>query len=126
LPKRLVVNSILRRNDVLLIPGVRLFDVESGKEKSSFAGPVAGSSTCRMRVRGKEQTVSHHVGRLAFDRWLFSWLPQGSFSIWDINDGARLFSDPDFAPLSYHPGTRKFISQSSDGALRLTRINQGP
>jgi len=106
----------------LLIPGVRLFDVESGAEKLSFAGPVAGSTTFSTQVRGKEQTVSQRVGVLAFDRWLFSWIPQGPFSAWDINDGARVLIAPDFAPLSYHPTLKRFLSQLPDSAICTTKL----
>ena len=114
----------LGEDDLLLIPGVRLFDVESGVEKFSFAGPIASPSTLPMNVRGKEQTVSHQLGTLAFDRWLFSWQPKGPFSVWDVNDGARLLIESDFAPLSYHPGTKTFLSQLVDGTFRLSTIHE--
>lgn len=112
----------LGEDDVLLVPGVRLFDVESGAEKSSFAGPVADSSALLMKGRSEDPTLSQRAGTLAFDRWLFSWLPSGPFSVWDVHDGARLLLDPGFAPLNYHPGSRQFISQLPDGSFRLTRI----
>jgi len=93
-------------DDLLMIPGVRLFDVVSGEEKKSFAGPTA------------------KLGKIAFDRWLFSWQPDGPFSIWDISDGARLLIDPDFVTFGYHSGSKAFFSQLPDGTFCLSKVRE--
>ncbi|PYJ61298.1 MAG: hypothetical protein DME24_06775 [Verrucomicrobia bacterium] len=94
-------------DDLLLIPGVRLFDVESGAEKLSFAGPVAGSTTFSTQVRGKEQTVSQRVGVLAFDRWLFSWIPQGPFFCLGYQRWRARADRPGFRPVKLPPHTQE-------------------
>ena len=111
-------------DDILLIRGVRLFDVESGAEKRSFVGPVGGEEKEVMQVQGKETTILHRAGTLIFDRWLFSWMAGNPFSIWDIEDGARLLEERDFTPLGYHPASKEFLSILPDGGLRLSRVRQ--
>jgi hypothetical protein len=112
----------LGEDDILLIRGVRLFDVESGAEKFSFAGPVCGEEKEVVRIKGKETTFLHRAGTLVFDQWLFSWMRGNPFSIWDISDGARLLEEQDFTPLGYHPVTKEFLSIWPDGILRLSRV----
>ena len=84
-----------------LLPAVRLFDVVSGEERKVFAGPAQGP--------------------LAFHDWLFSWPKGKPFTVWDIDDGARIFEDSAFSPLGYHPGTQEFLS-IADGKIRLSKL----
>lgn len=115
----------LGEDDILLIPGVRLFDVERGEEKSSFAGPVGGSRKESLQVAGKGKEFIHGAGNLFFDRWLFSWMEGKAFTIWDISDGALLLEEPQFFPLNYHPGSKEFLSVMPDGAFRFSRLLGG-
>lgn len=109
-------------DDILLVPGVRIFDVRTGEETHSVAGPVGGSIKTTMRVKGKEQHFRVSAGSLVFDRWLFSWKEGKPFSIWDLRDGARLLENPDFTPIGYHRGTKEFLSQLPDGTICISYI----
>lgn len=112
----------LGEDNILLIPGVRLFDVERGEEKSSFTGPVGGSRKESLQVDGQGQDFIHGAGNLFFDRWLFSWMEGKPFAVWDISDGAQLLEEQQFCPLNYHPRSKEFISVMPDGQFRLSRL----
>ena len=85
--------------DALMLPGVRLFDVESGNELPGFVGPE---------------------GRLLFDEYLFSL--NGGLSLWDVSSGERLLHQSGTVPLAYHPQRRLFLSQEANGEVRLSRL----
>lgn len=114
----------LGEDDVLLIPGVRLFNVESGLEVQSFVGPVGGNQKEVVEVEGTERTYVRAVGSLMFDRWLFSWAPERPFSVWDVSDGARLLEAADFNPMAYHHGTKEFLSILPDGTIRISNLTE--
>lgn len=94
-PSRLAVAG-LGNLDVMLLPGIRIFDLESKQELAPIAGPE---------------------GPFAFDEYLFCHTPDHGFSAWDIETGQRLFHDPQFHPLAYHPIQKVFLSQSDQGLL---------
>lgn len=85
--------------DALLLPGIRLFEAESGHELPGFVGPE---------------------GQLIFDEYLFS-LHEG-LSAWDVASGERLLHQAGTTPLAYHPQRRLFLSQESKGEVRLSRL----
>lgn len=97
-PNRLALFG-LGEVDALILPGVRLFDVESVSELPGFVGPE---------------------GRLLFDEYLFS-LHEG-LSVWDIASGERLLHQEGTTPLAYHPQRRLFLSQEASGEVRLSRL----
>jgi hypothetical protein len=109
-------------DDILLIPGVRLFDAESGEEKFSFPGPAGGSQKENLQVVGKEQVFLHGTGTLIFDGWLFAWVTGKPFSAWDISDGAQVLEESDFLPLGYHRGSQEFLSLMLEGTMRISRV----
>lgn len=109
-------------DDILLIPGVRIFDVRSGRETSSFIGPVGGSIAADMLVNGKEQHFRISAGSLVFDQWLYSWMEGKPFTVWDVKDGACVLEQPDFTPIDYHRGTKEFLSQLPDGTICLSCV----
>lgn len=86
--------------DVMLLPGLRRFDLESQQELPSIAGPE---------------------GPFAFDELLFCHSPARGFSAWDLEAGQRIFHDPQFHPLAYHPGQKAFLSQHEQ-SLILSRL----
>lgn len=106
-------------DDENLIPAVRLFNVETGKELRHFAGPpgLSAWNHCgdqRMRV----------VDSLLFDDYLFSFTPNDGFAIWDVADGARLFQQPDFCPIAYCRVRKEFFSRTSDQTIRLSHVRK--
>jgi ribA/ribD-fused uncharacterized protein len=88
-------------DDLLLAPGVRVFDVGSGEELRSFSGPAEG---------------------LVFDEHLFSFAPAHGISAWDVITGDRIRFDPGFCPSGYHPGARCFFALEQDGSVRIARL----
>lgn len=113
----------LGEDDVLLIPGVRLFNVETGEETESFAGPVNGNQKEVLKADEKEAYM-HSAGQLVYDRWLFSWAPGKPFTVWDVADGARLLEAVGLNPLAYHRGSGEFLSVLPNGTIQLSRILQ--
>jgi hypothetical protein len=83
---------------------VRLFDVESGREQGWFYGPD---------------------GTLIFDEHLLSISHDQGTAAWDLADGARVWHDPAFTPLGYHPGSREFLIVFADGTAQASRLCQG-
>lgn len=88
-------------DDENLIPAALLFDVESGRRLSWFAGPD---------------------GTFAFDRHLFSYSAKAGTSVWDVTTGERLLHDASFRPSVYHPGAGAFVTLIEEGRLRLSRL----
>ncbi len=84
-----------------LIPAAQIFDTQTGRLIRWFAGPV---------------------GTFAFDRYLFSSSPEAGTSVWDIASGERVLHDAAFNPTCFHPGTREFITLTTSGGLRLSRL----
>lgn len=86
--------------DVMLLPGLRIFDLASQKELRPILGPE---------------------GPFAFDRYLFCHTPEHGFSAWDIESGQRVCHDPSFHPLAYHSAEKLFLAQTPQG-LTLHRF----
>jgi len=86
--------------DVMLLPGLRRFDLESQQELPSVAGPE---------------------GPFAFDEFLFCHSQARGFSVWDLEAGQRIFHHPQFHPLAYHPDQKAFLSHN-DQSLILSRL----
>jgi len=110
-------------DDVLMVPGIRLFDVETGKELPGFSGPlVGGSSLDQITSNGKASNISHTSGTILFDEFLFSYDRGCEFAVWDVATGERLLHTNDFLPLSYDYTTKTFLSQKADGSIQLTKL----
>jgi hypothetical protein len=88
-------------DDLLLVPGVRLFDVSTGQELRRFLGPQ---------------------GTLVYDDYLFSFASEQGMAVWDIATGERLLHEPAFSPWCYHRGARQFLTLLPDGAFQLSRL----
>ena len=96
----------LGNDDNVMVHGVRLFDVTSGEELRSFAGP---------QTTGKS-------GIFIFDEFLFSYGKGCEFGVWDVASGERVFRSDSFVPLAYNSKTRTFLHQDQSGRLHLARI----
>lgn len=98
-PTRLGVSG-LGALDVMLLPGLRIFDLETQQELPSVPGPE---------------------GPFAFDKHLFCHSADTGFTAWDLESGQVIFQDPQFHPLAYHPEEKIFLAQSAQG-LTLNRL----
>ncbi len=90
--------------DTALRPGLRLFDVVSGDEVHSFSGPE---------------------GDLFFDEYLFSCSAEKGTALWDVRSGERLYRDPTFCPIRYHPGTKQFLTLRGEQHIQLSHLDKG-
>ncbi|MCW5866735.1 MAG: hypothetical protein KIS61_05695 [Candidatus Eremiobacteraeota bacterium] len=86
--------------DVMLLPGLRVFDLETQQELSPILGPE---------------------GPFAFDQYLFCHTTEDGFSVWDIETGQRVYLHPQVHPLAYHPAEKLFLVQTPQG-LTLNRL----
>lgn len=86
--------------DVMLLPGLRVFDLATRQELRPILGPD---------------------GPFAVDHHLFCHTPEFGFSAWDLESGQRIFRDPTFHPLAYHPVEKLFLAQTPQG-LTLNRL----
>ncbi len=86
--------------DVMLLPGLRIFDLEARQELPPILGPE---------------------GPFAFDQHLFCHTTEQGFSVWNVESGQRIFHDPSFHPLAYHPSEKFFLAQTPQG-LTLNRL----
>jgi hypothetical protein len=92
-----------------LQPGIRIFDVVSGKEVASFPGPSVEPRDFRAkRVRDR--------GWIAFDKHLFAVSPGRGLEVWKVETQECLHQDRELGALAYHPQTKEFLSFSSGGA----------
>ncbi len=113
-------------DDLLLVPGIRLFDVETGNELPGFPGPVVvGSRLEEVTSNGQMHQIPHATGTLVFDEFLFSFDAGCEFAVWDVGTGERLLHEESFLPLGYHPTSKLFLSQTQDGSIRLTKFVMG-
>ena len=105
------------RDDEWLIPAVRIFDVITGKELRWFAGP-------EVEPKGGKSWLEKlaDYGALVFDKYLFAISKQLGMSVWNVKQGTCLLKDDSFSPISYHRGTREFLSLLSDGVFQLTHL----
>lgn len=87
-------------DDELMVTGVRVFDVVSGTEVSTFAGPAGALFSDGAR--------------------LYSAGP-GGLDIWDPYTGHRTGTVTDFAPTSHHRGTHE-LAMTDGRTLRRWRI----
>jgi hypothetical protein len=96
---RLAISGLGGLEDYPLLPGVRIFDPETGAEQNAFAGPT---------------------GELfaAGDR-LFSAAPDG-LEVWDADTGERLGQIPGFTPTGRHPATGEFAALQADSIALWT------
>ena len=90
-------------DDEYLIPAVLLFDVESKKRLRWFAGPQ---------------------GELTFDVYLFSSSKEHGTAVWDIETGERLCHEDKLNYLSYHRGTKQFLSFNAAGQFQISRLSE--
>ncbi len=86
------------------IDGVRVIDVEAGRETHWFPGPN---------------------GPLVFDEWLFS-LHSGGVTVWDVDTGERLLDGPPPGATVYHPGAKTFLAWDAEGEAVLSRLTGHP
>ncbi|HEY1173937.1 MAG TPA: hypothetical protein VGH19_21410 [Verrucomicrobiae bacterium] len=109
-------------DDYTLVPGVMLFDVTTGQELKRFAGPLGDSKYEMIEASETESSIYNAAGTMVFDKYLFSWMPKKPFSVWDVEDGARLLEVSDYTPMAYHYGTKEFLSVTTEGTLCLSRV----
>ena len=100
------------RDDTLLIPGIRLFNIESGEELPGFVGPMVTNNHLRSS------------GIILFDEFLFSYDDGCEFAVWDIATGEQLLRDETFRPLAYQSSTKTFLSQNFDREITLTTLRK--
>ncbi|GHJ10383.1 hypothetical protein TPA0907_47500 [Micromonospora humidisoli] len=86
-------------DDETMLPGVRLFDVASGRELTTFAGPAGAW--------------------FSDGRRLYSAHPDG-LHVWDPLTGHRTATVPGFVPTCRHRGTGE-LAAVTDGVLRRCR-----
>ena len=111
----------LGKDDISLLPAVRIIDVVTGEERTPIIGPFGPTKPGLWSESGMLALAEQGV--LAFfDGHLFVWNPTAGFSAWDISDGARVFAAEDFCPLAYNPATREFFSQQADGSCRVSKL----
>lgn len=84
-----------------IIPAVRLFDVNTGKELMWFAGPDS---------------------KLIFDRYLFSIDNIEGTKVWDIDTGKLLHSNASLCPHAYHKATHQFITKITDDKFMMSKL----
>jgi hypothetical protein len=89
-------------DDWLLTPGVRIFNVVTGEEIRSFAGPAQG-------------LASEPPYLLAFDS-------ASGTSVWDINTGERLARDPGLCPIERHPASGELLTRAPGEGFRVSRL----
>ncbi len=87
-------------DDENLIPAALIYDVESGRQVTWFAGPR---------------------GAFFFDRYLVSADPGTGTTVWDVETGERLLAVAGFAPQVHHPGARMFATLAGP-ELRLSTL----
>jgi predicted NAD-dependent protein-ADP-ribosyltransferase YbiA (DUF1768 family) len=85
------------------LPGVDLFDVETGERVRSVIGPARG---------------------LAFDERLYAFEAGHGLTAWDVTTGERTLCIPDFVPDGYHRAARCFWRLTADGVLTLGRVSE--
>jgi hypothetical protein len=90
-------------DDEWLVPAVRVFDADSGRETHWFAGPR---------------------GEMVFDGVLFCVDLVEATSVWDVNTGERLLRDDAFCPHRYHPGAKTFLTPLPGGHFRISRLRR--
>lgn len=102
-------------DDTNLTPAARLFDVETGEERGSFAGPAQGFAVVRDRL-------------VAFDASGASGVSAG-ISAWDWRTGERLAHDPGFAAafatasvIAAHPRSQEILSRADGGSFRVSEL----
>jgi hypothetical protein len=100
----LLAISGIGNDDEAMLDGVRIFDVATGAELNTFAGP-----------RG---------ALFAAGRRLYAAAPDG-LGIWDPFTGHRTGTVPGFVPTSHHPGTGE-LAAVNDGRLLRWRTPRGP
>ncbi|HEY4263154.1 MAG TPA: hypothetical protein VGM98_23530 [Schlesneria sp.] len=101
------------RDDDWLIPAIRLMDVASGKELRWFAGP---------QVRPTQIWAPKKVPpSLFYDEYLVSVSNDIGTAVWDVATGEQLLHDASFAPISYHPQAKYYLTVTVDG-FRCSRL----
>ena len=88
-------------DDDWMVPGVRVFDAESGRQLRDFGGPI---------------------GQLVFDRHLVAYSTTLGTTVWDPQTGERLLASPDVRPLAFHPADHRFISRGDGQSFALSRL----
>ncbi len=87
-------------DDDNMVPAALVIDIRTGKLKDWFPGPG--------------------TGLFVFDEYLYT-VENGALSAWDVEQGIRVHYEPDFAPIAYDPGRKKFLSLVNDECV-LTSI----
>jgi hypothetical protein len=86
------------RDDDWLIPAAVLVDVRNGSQLSWFPGPAA-----------RKAVPSNLAESFFFDRYLFTVHDDDGTTVWDIESGECLLTDPQVKPWRYHPDSKEFI-----------------
>lgn len=100
-------------DDEWLVPAVQIFDVQSGKRLSYFAGPKT--------TLPRNSPSSMFAQALYFDKYIFAVDDKSGTTVWDVASGERLHHDPALLLVNYHPTSKEFLSIDSDG-IKLSRL----
>jgi hypothetical protein len=92
----------LGTDDQLLTPGARVFDVVTGDELRTFAGPAQGFAS-----------VPPYL--VAFDA-------ESGTSVWDVETGERLAHEAGLCPIAQHPASRELITRVPGEGFRVSRL----
>jgi hypothetical protein len=103
-------------DDLLLVPGIRTFNVVSGEELGWFIGPEVDKP--RKVLRSNAELVNRDA--LVFDKYLFSISEKYGVQVWDVQAGARLLEDRSFYPVRYHRGIKEFLTRLPTGDFQLS------
>lgn len=83
------------RDEQWLMPAVRIFDVETGREDRWFPGPK---------------------GAFTFDGLLIAVDATDGATVWDAMRGVLVHAEPQLRSARFHPGARVFVSFDAGGA----------
>lgn len=100
-----------------MLPAVRIFDVERGKEIRWFAGPDIEAQTTNPWKKWP-----YHG--LVFDEFLFSFSEKNGSAVWDIVTGERLHFDASFYPTRYHHRAKRWLSLQGPGQFIVSTLEQ--
>lgn len=100
-------------DDEWLLPAVVLTDVRDGSRVKWFPGPKVRQSGAWPPRKLAES--------LFFDRYLFAVDDDEGTTVWDIESGDCLLTDPQVKPWRYHPDSKEFLEITPTG-LRFSTL----
>lgn len=101
------------RDDEWLVPAVVLVDVRDGRQLKWFPGP---------KVRPPAVWPPRRLAEsFFFDHYLFAVHDDEGTTVWDIDTGECLLTDPQVKPWRYHSDSKEFIEITPTG-LRVSTL----